>query len=91
MRRERRAHPGQPPAKARGPLHRDALSPREEVPAHLVDAARLEAHRQRAIVVLGHGLVRMEEECRRIRRRLRVETQDDSTGSSWNVPNERFA
>ena len=47
MRRERRAHHGQAPAKANGPLHRHALPPREQAPAHLVEAACLEAHRSR--------------------------------------------
>ena len=41
-----------------------ALTPREEVPAHLIDAAGLETDRERAIVVGLDRLVRVEHEGR---------------------------
>ena len=44
MRRERPAHRNQMSTKAGGLLHRHALPSREQVPAHLVEAAHLEAH-----------------------------------------------
>ena len=46
MRRKPRAHLRQSPPKPGGLLDRDALSPREQVPAHLVDSAGPESHRQ---------------------------------------------
>ena len=80
VRRERLAHPGQTDAKTKGLLDRDALPPREEVPAHLVDATRLEAYRERAVIVALDGLVRMEHEGRRISDRPRVESEDHLHG-----------
>ena len=45
MRREHPAHRGQTPAEAGWLLRCHALAPREPTPAHLVEAARIEAHR----------------------------------------------
>ena len=45
MRPERPAHPDQTPAETGWLLRRHALAPREPTPVHLVEAARIEAHR----------------------------------------------
>ena len=80
MHRERPAHPGEPLAKTDGLLDRDTVPPCEQVPAHFVDSTRGEAHRDRAVIVLLNGLIRMEEERRSIPRRLGVESQDHPDG-----------
>ena len=80
MRSERCAHPGQAVAQPDGLLNGDALAPSDQMPAHLVDAAGLEAHRERAVAVLFDGLVRVEEEGRGVRRCLGIETQGHLNG-----------
>ena len=64
MRGQRLADLGQATAKASRFLDGDAVPPGEEVPAHLVDAARLEADREGSVVVALDGLVRVEDEGR---------------------------
>ena len=80
MRREGRAHVGQVLAELGGLYDGDAFAPRDQVPAHLVDAAGLETHRQGFVLVLDGGLVRMEEERSGVRCRPGVEAQDDVHG-----------
>ena len=77
MRRKGRAHLGQVLAEFGGLLDCDAFAPRDQVPAHLVEAAGLEAHRQGFVLVLDGGLVRMEEERPGVRCRPGVEAQDN--------------
>ena len=50
------------------------------MPAHLVEAAGPETHRQGAIWVLGQGLAGMEQECGRIAGYPGVEPQDHLDG-----------
>ena len=45
-----------------GLLHRNAMAPGHEVPAHFVEAGGCEADRCRSVIVLHRVLLRMEEE-----------------------------
>ena len=80
MRGEGHAHLGQTLAETGGLFDCDAFSPRDQVPAHLVEAAGLEPHGQGFVLVLDGGLVRMEEERPGVRCRHGVEAQDDVQG-----------
>ena len=57
---ERFAHVGKTTTKTAWLLDRDAVAPSDQVPAHLVDAARTEAHREGAVLAPVAGLARME-------------------------------
>ena len=80
MCRQSRAHLGEVPAKAERFFDGDALAPGEEVPAHLVDAARLEAHGEGSVLVALRGVIRVEDERRGVAGRGRVEAEDDPDG-----------
>ena len=69
------AHLGETSAKTSWRFDHDALAPSDEVPAHLVDSTRPESYRQCSIFVPGARLARMEEEVRRIARRVCVESK----------------
>ena len=92
MRCQRFAHLGETLAKTDGFHDGNAVPPGEEVPAHLVEAARLESDRERSVVVCLRGLVRVEDEGRGVAGiAAALNRRTTSTGFSWNVPNERFA
>ena len=62
MPRQPLAHRREPSPQVRRLLHGHMLAPGDEVPAHFVEAAGLEADRYCAVFVLLDGLVRVEEE-----------------------------
>ena len=77
---ERLAHPGEASAEAWGVFYGDACAPSHEVPAHLVDSARPEAHRDGAVLVPIAGLGRVEQEVSGIVRCVLVEAEHDLEG-----------
>lgn len=54
-------HVGKPSTEAHGLLDGDCLAPGHEMPTDLVETTGLEAHSHRAVPVLLHDLIRMEE------------------------------
>ena len=90
MMRGERGASGQSAAQAGRFHHRDTVAPSEEMPAHLVEAASLETHGQRAVRMIrwtgrdGTGM--------RLHRRTPASNCNTvSTGDSWNTPNDRSA